>query len=65
MFLGFCSVDFVTSKKTNLEVKIDLPASLWRDSFSGPKRERGFMHSVYETYISIEPGLYDELNSVV
>ena len=49
--LGFCCVNFVTSTKTNLEVKIDLSASLtfWRDSFSDPKRKRGIMHSVYSS----------------
>ena len=30
----------ITSTKTNLEVKIDLSASFWRDSFSGPKHKR-------------------------
>ena len=31
--LSFCCVDFVTSTKTNLEMKIDLSAPFWRDSF--------------------------------
>ena len=38
---GFFCVDFVTSTKTNLEMKIDLPVSFWRDTFSDPKRKRG------------------------
>ena len=45
--LGFCCADFVTSTKTNLEVKIDLSASFGRDSFSFPKHKRGIMHGVY------------------
>ena len=40
---------FVTSTKINLKVKVNLSASFWRDSFSGPKRERGIMHSVCRT----------------
>ena len=46
--MGFCCVDFATSTKTYLEVKIGLAASLWRDSFSGPKRKRRIMHSMCE-----------------
>ena len=45
--LGFCCSDFVTSTKTHLEVKIDLSASFWRDSFSGPRHKQDIMHSVY------------------
>ena len=46
LLLVFCCVDFVTSTKSNLVFKIDLPASLWRDSFTGPKHERS-MQSVF------------------
>ena len=33
---------FVVPTKINLEVKIDLSASFWRDSFSGPKQTKHY-----------------------
>ena len=62
VFWVFCCVDFVTSTKTNLEAKIDLSALFWRDSFSGPKRKRGIMHTVY-THTFSRWQLYRELNT--
>ena len=37
-FLFFCCVDFEKSANTNFEVKIDWPASCWRQSFPGSER---------------------------
>ena len=45
--LGFCYTDFVTSTKTNLEVKIDLSASFARKtSFQVPNDGKAYMHHI-------------------
>ena len=49
VFWVFICFDFVTSRKTNLEMKIDLSVSFWKDSFSDPKSKRGIMRFIKQT----------------